>query len=172
MSEIKIEEVGYGEYGYLVRMNHLLRQLSENAKLISWEDFLAMVGSQKNFFFFAAKDNSMPYPDDMVGMAVIFFIQRPEGWLGEIHSVVVDKLYRGRGIGDLLTLKLLETAEKMARDTGKSITLYLTSNPVKRVEANKMYLKHGFELVAEAVVDKETGKVIGTNLYKKLITPQ
>lgn len=98
---------------------------------------------------------------------MIFFVDRPEGWLGQIHSVVVDKPYRGQHIGSMLLKKLLESAQLRARLEGQEIKLELTSNPNNqdRATAIKMYEKYGFKLVALAV-DQD-----GTNLYRLVVTP-
>jgi ribosomal protein S18 acetylase RimI-like enzyme len=97
-------------------------------------------------------------------MAMIFFQPRLEGTLAEIHTVIVDEKDRGQGIGDLLTEAMVAQAKKVARKNAENISLYLTSKPA-REPANKLYQKHGFELVAAATGDK------GTNLYKLVITP-
>jgi len=58
---------------------------------------------------------------------------------GLLEEIVVDKDYRGKGIGR----KLIETAIDLAR--GEKVTrLELTSHP-KRIEANKFYEHIGFK---------------------------
>jgi len=97
-------------------------------------------------------------------MASIFFQKNLGRWIAEIHDVVVDKEYRGRGLGEKITLVLIEDAKKFAKTKNVKIKLYLTSRP-SRIAANKLYKKLGFELVAEA--HGEHGK----NLYKMTIAP-
>jgi len=58
---------------------------------------------------------------------------------GIIEDVVVDKNYRGKGIGRKLTEMLIKEAKKRKADC-----VELTSNP-KRAEANAMYESMGFE---------------------------
>ena len=64
-----------------------------------------------------------------------------------IEDVVVEKKYRGMGIGKKLVLRALEKAGQLG-----ARVISLTSRP-SRVEANKLYKKLGFELV-------------GTNCYR------
>ena len=97
-------------------------------------------------------------------MASIFFQKNLGRWIAEIHDVVVDKEYRGRGLGEKITLVLIEDARRFAKVKKAQIKLYLTSRP-SRVVANKLYEKLGFELVAEACGEH------GTNLYKMTIAP-
>ena len=151
-------------YGYLDAINRLLPQLSQNALLIDYQKLVDLFRDQDTFVF-AAIDDIKPVPDNLAGTATIFFQRRLEGTLAEIHSVVVDNNYRGQGIGDLLTKAMIDAAKDYAARTGGKVTIYLTSNP-KRVAANALYQKHGFELVATA-----TSTLNGTNLYKLVITP-
>jgi len=159
---IEIKRLTEDDANYFGAVNRLLKQLSEKAPEISKSD-LRYAAMQTHTYLFLAIDTEKSGDDSVVGMALIFFSWRPEGWLGEIHSVVVDSAYRGRGIGNMLTQELLKTAQDRAKEMKRPIALYLTSNP-KREAANKMYQKHGFELVAAAIGH-------GTNLYKLVIAP-
>lgn len=143
-------------------MNCLLAQLSENSQSIVLED-LNQALENPHFVVYLATDKVQDR-HRIVGMALIFFQWRPSGWLAEIHDVVVDKDYRGQGLGNMLTERLLEAARFFMAERGQKVTVYLTSKPAREA-ANQMYQKHGFELVAEARSDK------GTNLYKLVIAP-
>jgi len=154
----------YFRKNYEEGINKLLTQLSSNAIPIDGEDFALNIFKWNSFFYLAIDSDDAGGGPKIVGMALIFFQYRPEGWLGEIHSVVVDNAYRGQGLGKQLTQKLLDKAKEFSGCHQKKITLELTSSP-KRVAANALYLKLGFELVAAA-----TGEH-GTNLYKKVIEP-
>lgn len=163
---IKIRQFEFWENFRFEEINCLLKELSPNAELLTKEELRKGLDSldELMFFLFVAQDTEKKCPEDLVGMASIFFEWKCSGWLAEIHDVVVNPAYRGRHIGDLLTQKLLETVKDFAKRKGKKTTIYLTSKP-SREAANKMYQKHGFELVAKAKGKK------GTNLYKLVITP-
>ncbi|TSC82713.1 MAG: hypothetical protein G01um101419_498 [Parcubacteria group bacterium Gr01-1014_19] len=148
-------------------INCLIPVLSRNAESISAGD-LEYILSQSNFHLIFAMDDVWPdFTRQVVGMALIFFVQRPEGWLGQIHSVVVDKSYRGQHIGSGLLKALLAEADLMAKKLNKKIKVELTSNPnnADRATAIKMYEKYGFKMAALAV-DQD-----GTNLYRLVVTP-
>ena len=131
----------------LVRMNALLRQLSEKAQKISKED-LKKILMQEMLLAHAFKGNLF------IGMASIHFRQTLIRKVGIIEDVVTDKNYRGKGIGRKLTEMLIEEAKKRRAEY-----IELTSNP-KRKAAIALYKKLGFKLIAKAV-----GKN-GTNLYR------
>ncbi len=114
------------------------------------------------FYLFVASDSERS--DDYVGMATIFFQRNIARWIGEIHDVVVDEQMRGRGIGKILTRKLMHTAQEFCAERSMEMKLYLTSRP-SRVEANALYAKLGFVLVAQS-----HGQW-GTNLYKIIAGP-
>lgn len=157
---IKIYELTSSDPKVIDAINNLLHQLSQSASDTTAE-FLEEGLKQKNFFIFLAEDDKI---NEIIGMGIIFFVWRPEGWMGQIHSLVVDQKRRGHGIGRLLIKVLLKTARDFAQKTGDGIIISLTSKPI-RVEANNLYQKLGFELVSQA------SEPNGTNLYKILIKP-
>ena len=59
--------------------------------------------------------------------------------IADVESVVVSSKYRGRGYGKELMTAMIDAAKKM-----NVHHIQLTSNP-KRVAANQMYQKLGFE---------------------------
>lgn len=161
-------------------INRLLQQLSSSA-LMHDAKTLRKILKQDHHYVFAARDQSRN--NQIVGMAAIFFEDRLEGWLSEIHSVTVDRAYRGFHIGDQITSQLVAAARIKAQEEERNIVAYLTCKP-DRAEANKMYKKYGFELVAKAIPmrdpknrkvlrDPITGKTKykGTNLYRRLFQP-
>jgi len=161
-------------------INRLLRQLSSSA-LMHDADSLAKVLKQEHHYVFAARDQSKN--NQIVGVAAIFFEDRLEGWLSEIHSVTVDQSYRGMHIGDQITSQLVAAARIKAQEEKRNIVVYLTCKP-ERVEANRMYVKYGFEPASKAIPlrdpktrrvlrDPATGKTKykGTNLYRRLFQP-
>ncbi len=74
----------------------------------------------------------------IVGAATLAVVLAPSGAHARIEDVVVDSNYRGQGIGQALTLALLD----YARQVGVKYVA-LTSNP-RREAANKLYQKLGF----------------------------
>lgn len=74
----------------------------------------------------------------IIGMATLVIVTIPEGQRAQIEDVVVDEKYRGQGLGEELSKKLIERA-KMRKVP--SITL---SSRAERVAANKLYQKLGF----------------------------
>lgn len=162
-----IERWNYN-WGDAKAINHLLRQLSKKLNLIT-ERSLFNADLQKDFFIFIVKDIGRN-PPECVGMATIFFKQLLSGWIGEIHDVVVDEAYQNHHLGSALLKELLATAQWKSDKVDSQIKISLTSKP-DRERANAMYLQYGFELVAKAIVNEKTGKVTGTNLYIKTITP-
>lgn len=153
--------------GYGAAINRLLPQLSRSARPLHYSELASMTQQDDCYLFLAKDDTKVDIAESVVGMALIFFVQRPEGWLGQIHSVVVDKLYRGQHIGSMLLKVLLERAQRRAKYECREIKVELTSNPnnADRATAIKMYEKYGFKLVAQSV-DAE-----GTNLYRLAVAP-
>lgn len=111
----------------------LLAQLSANRKDIS-RAALAKVASDPHVEVWVIRD-----PQRIVGTASLIVTPLFSGARGEVHDVVVDAAYRGRGLGTLLAEKLIERAR--AR---KCRHIDLTSRP-SREAANALYRKLGFE---------------------------
>jgi ribosomal protein S18 acetylase RimI-like enzyme len=115
-----------------------------------------------------ARDMRKSYPENVVGMASIFYTHTLSGTIAEIHDVVVDPVCRGEGIGLRLVEGLIADVQRYANDIGTDITISLTSKP-SRVVANKLYRKLGFTLTARHL--RKNKESFGTNLYRKTITP-
>lgn len=145
------------------KFNRLLIQQSPGTKKrVVVKDDLKQALRNPLFYLFVASDSGRS--DDYVGMATIFFQRNIVRWIGEIHDVVVDEQMRGRGIGEMLTRKLMHTAQEFSAERNVEMKLYLTSRP-SRVAANSLYTKLGFVLVAQS-----HGQW-GTNLYKIIAGP-
>ncbi len=114
-------------------INYLLYQLSEKAKKHSKENLQRIV-SQPGMICLGAFDKRM-----IVGVASIHFRQTLIRKIGIIEDVVVDKNYRGKGIGRKLTKMLIKEAKKQKADC-----VELTSKP-SRIEANTLYESLGFK---------------------------
>ena len=75
----------------------------------------------------------------IVGMAALVIVTIPEGRRAQTEDIVIDEKYRGQGLGEQLSKKLIERAR--ARDASV-VTL---SSRADRVAANTLYVKLGFE---------------------------
>ncbi len=116
-----------------MEIDSLLGQLSERANSRSILEFKRIL-AKKDAFFIGAFVNTV-----LIGMASIHFYETMMDKKGIIENVVVDKEYRKKGIGDILTDMLIDKARKEKVDY-----IDLTSNS-KRIDAIDMYKKHGFK---------------------------
>jgi len=118
----------------LDQINHLIPQISNNAKYLSFKDLRDIISSECTNIIIAHENGCI------MGCLtlVLFFI--PTGKRAWIYDVVVDKKYREKGIGT----SLINYANKIAEEYGAK-TIELTSRPT-RIEANKFYKKLGFKL--------------------------
>ena len=107
-------------------------------------------------------DNLAPY--DVVGMASILYKDNLVRPLAEIHEVVVEDAYKGKGIGKGLMDELLWHSKKYAMHLGQCVRLSLTSRP-DRIAANALYIKLGFQLIAKAIIIEGIIEEGSTNLY-------
>ena len=74
----------------------------------------------------------------IAGTATLGCYRTPTGLHTWIEDVVVDQIFRRQGVGEALTLKLIETAREM-----NAHSLCLTSRP-SREAANRLYQQLGF----------------------------
>ena len=74
-----------------------------------------------------------------IGMITLGHYLAPTGRKVWIEDVVIDNMFRGRGLGRKLVAHAIEYCKSQGIDT-----LMLTSNP-KRVAANALYQSLGFE---------------------------
>lgn len=77
--------------------------------------------------------------------AIILSIVPCRGYIGKIEDMVIDKKYRGQGLGKRLIKELLKIAKNK-----KVSSINLTSNP-DRMEARKLYESMGFKLINTGV---------------------
>jgi len=115
-------------------INNLLIQLrgdtSNNRG--SLNDLHEVVKNQ-NVVMVVAKDG-----ERIVGMGFLYLIIHVGRRSGHVEDVVVDKDYRGQGLGERIMKDLIGAARK-----NKLETIYLTSKP-ERLAANHLYQKLGF----------------------------
>jgi ribosomal protein S18 acetylase RimI-like enzyme len=116
-----------------------------------------------SFRLLIARDTEKTYPENMVGMASVLYHKTLVHTDAKINDVAVDPEYRGQGIGEELVRRLIADARNYAALYREDVLLALTSRP-SRIEANSLYLKLGFTLVAHARGPN------GTNYYQMRIT--
>ena len=100
-------------------------------------DLVLLVSSGSSVLFIA---RHVDFGDEIIGMATLALYRVPTGLRAYIEDVVVEERARRRGVGEALTRACLDQA---AQAGAHQVTL--TSNP-KRVAANQLYQRMGFEL--------------------------
>lgn len=116
----------------------LLPQLSPFVNTPSL-DYLNQVLASSQVSFFMAKS------DVLVGGLTLVFNHLTTGLSVRIEDVIVDQRMRGQGLGR----KLMEAALIKAQEEGAK-AISLSSNP-KRVAANQLYQKLGFQAITTNV---------------------
>ena len=133
--EVYIEQVKNYSTGLTEAINRLLKQLNTDATLLKDDEVKTMIDSSANRLFVARKLNG----EEIVGMLNLIVFRIPFAKKGLLEDIVVDKKYRGKGIGT----RLISAAIDQARQEELKY-IDFTSNPM-RVEANKLYQRLGFE---------------------------
>lgn len=113
-------------------MNALLPQLSRLAQPLSKKQLVGIIQSPTTHLLMAVEDGVY------CGCLSIVVFKIPTGTKAWIEDVVVNKNYRGQGIGN----RLLNKAIVLAKELGAT-SVDLTSNPSRKA-ANEMYKKAGF----------------------------
>lgn len=93
------------------------------------------ISEDKNTVIVVAKDGKR-----IIGMGSLGVFPTLRGLSGYIDNVVVHSEYRGQGLGEQISAEMLKIGKKK-----KLYRIDLTSSP-KRVAANALYQKLGFEL--------------------------
>ena len=125
----------------LAEVNHLLTQLSDNAKPLTLKKLNETILKQKNFCLIRVCVEDSSGIGQLVGIGSISFEHTLMGFKGYIEDVVVDKMYRGLGIGKQITHDLIRIAKKRGAEW---IDLTSSRSP-KRKAANALYQKLGFQ---------------------------
>lgn len=115
-------------------LNDLLPQLSSSAAPLSEAGLQEIIQSETSHLLMAQEDGQ--YYGSLTLAAFVI----PTGKRAWIEDVVVNKDFRGKGVGRLL----LEQAVTLANELGAKI-IDLTSRP-SREAANHLYKSIGFEL--------------------------
>jgi ribosomal protein S18 acetylase RimI-like enzyme len=112
----------------------LMPQLSSSASVPGREELAQMVGSDATQLLVARDRGEWT----VVGTLTLVLFRIPTGVRAWIEDVVVDEAYRGRGVGEALTLAAVERARRAG-----ARTVDLTSRP-SREAANRLYQRLGF----------------------------
>ncbi len=130
---MKCERLTRGDQQTLSSLNVLLGQLSSSTPPMT-AAALNNIIKNKNFYLLVLRDKQ-----NIIGMGSLVVWNAPAGVRSRIEDVVVDEAHRGRGLGTVMTKKLIATARAAhAKD------IELSSRP-SRVAANMLYKKMGFE---------------------------
>lgn len=133
--EIYIEKLKDYSLELIEALNKLLKQLDNAATPLTKNDIENMIASPANRLFVARRKNNK----EIIGMLTLITFRIPFTKKGLLEDIVVDKKYRGKGIGT----KLISAAIDEARREGVAC-IDFTSHP-KRVDANRLYQHLGFE---------------------------
>jgi len=129
---IVVKELTKANPKALEDINNLVYQLSERLPKCSM-DLLTKIVADKNTELWVARDG-----EDIVGMGTLIVALLPEGERAQIEDIVVDEKYRGKGLGEELSRKLI------ARAKDRKIPSITLSSRTERTAANKLYQKLGF----------------------------
>lgn len=117
----------------IFRINHLLGQLSQSKEKTTLSR-MERIQKDNNISYFFVMDKK-----NVAGMGMLVTFPAPKGVQSRIENVVVDGAYRGRGLGEMITKRLIREAKRC-----RSRSIELSSAP-KRIAANALYQKLGFK---------------------------
>ena len=129
----RIVEIESYSAEYHEAMQRFLDQLTTHPMTLTESMFRQLVESTNSHLFFLIKDKQI------AGMLTVGIYYSPTGGKAWIEDVVVDQAFRGQGLSKLLVAHAIEFTKSQ-----QVPSLMLTSNP-KRIAANKLYQKMGFE---------------------------
>ena len=129
----RIVEIESYSAEYHEAMQRFLDQLTTHPMTLTESMFRQLVESTNSHLFFLIKD------EQIAGMLTVGIYYSPTGGKAWIEDVVVDQAFRGQGLSKLLVAHAIEFTKSQ-----QVPSLMLTSNP-KRIAANKLYQKMGFE---------------------------
>ena len=132
-NDIQIEQACQASAELLSAMTRLMAQLT-SAATPSLPELDEMLTCGATTLLLARQPDGQ-----IIGMGALAAFRVPSGLKAWIEDVVVDETCRGLGIGEALTLALIDHA----RQAGV-LSIHLTSNH-RRAAANQLYQKLGFE---------------------------
>ncbi len=118
---------------YIEPMQRLLDQLTSRPVELTEALFREIIADQNTHQFLLLEDG------EVAGMLTVGFYYSPTGGKAWIEDVVVDHAYRGKGLSKLLVAHAIDFVKEQ-----QVPLLMLTSNP-KRIAANQLYQRMGFE---------------------------
>lgn len=124
---------------FLKKINELLKQLSPGKKhfLTLYELERAWWNGETYIFGAVARKGRKI---ELVGVGLLFFEQILYGYIAQIHDVVVDEKYRGRGLADMIVDYMMRVIYER-----QPVRVELTSGKSeKRAKANELWKKYGF----------------------------
>lgn len=130
---IKIQELRRATPKSLKDINNLLPQLSKTPKPLSLK-LLDSIVRDKNIRLVVAKEGTQ-----IVGMATLILMIAPNGKRAMVEDVVVDEKYRGKGIGEKISRKLIAIAKS------KKVRRVELTTGQRRIAAHRLYEKVGFK---------------------------
>lgn len=136
---IKVELLKKAKEQDLKDINSLIPQLtlsSQSPPLLSPKTFRQLLDQSNSVCVVVRARIGLRH--GIIAFGTIHFSRLPSGLVAETGDLVVDKNYKGLGLGRVVLEKLIEVAEKRS---ARHISLRV--NP-KRKEAIKMYLALGF----------------------------
>lgn len=134
MEQVTIEQIKVYTPKIVEELNKLLFQLDSNIPKRK-EEFVKLFLESPHTRVFVARNRD----GVIIGITTLIIFQALSGKRATLEDLVVDKEYRGQGIGKNLLKTALEAASKE-----NIVHVDWTSKP-SRVEANKMYQSMGFE---------------------------
>ena len=126
-------------------ITHLLSQLSSRAITFTEDDYRQQLASPHSPLFLLLDGNAV------IGMLTVGIYLSPTGSKAWIEDVVVDKAYRGQGLGKMLVAHAIDYCKMQ-----HIATLMLTSKP-QRIAANALYQSLHFERKETNVYKMEMG---------------
>lgn len=135
-NSIAITEVTKVDRDVVGTLASLIPQLSEKHQPPTHADVVEIVQSEA-VKLFVARDISN---NSIVGCLTLVVFRIPTGKRAWLEDVVVDKAYRGRGIGRHLCNKAIDVARQAGVEK-----IDLTSYPSRKA-ANRLYQSMGFKL--------------------------
>ena len=130
---MKIYEIDHLQPCLAESIYRLLLQLTDSNLEFSDDTLRLIIESPNSHLLVATED------DELVGMLTIATYISPTGKKAWIEDVVVDEIYRGKGIAKKMVSYAIDWTRR--QDIPQ---LMLTSNP-KRVVANQLYAQMSFQ---------------------------
>lgn len=130
---MKIYEIDHLQPCLAESIYRLLLQLTDSNLEFSDDTLRLIIESPNSHLLVATED------DELVGMLTIATYISPTGKKAWIEDVVVDEIYRGKGIAKKMVSYAIDWTRR--QDIPQ---LMLTSNP-KRVVANQLYTQMSFQ---------------------------